>query len=172
MFKKKLLVAFIPLGFVVTSCTDDKAKSNSLPAHADPDQQAEIGTHVIFDRSASADSENKVFSIKWSLIKRLTGSSALLTSFDTEKKSFVYDEAGAYEAELTIRNGSAESRDKVLITGTTAEPFLLDGVITNLTSSESTLEYVEISSGGSSPIVSGKKVNIVQPSIAYTDEIL
>lgn len=130
MLKKRLLVALFSLGFIVTSCKDDEVAPNSLTANAGPDQQGEIGAHITLDGSASSDSEKKTFSFKWALTKRPTGSAALLTTSDTEKTTFIPDEAGEYEAELTISNANGTSRDKVFITASAAEPLVLDGAIT------------------------------------------
>lgn len=130
MFNKKLLAALFSLIFLFARCTDDEVEPGSLTAKAGADQQVEIGSHVTLDGAGSSDSEKKALSFKWSLTKRPAGSSALLTTSDTEKTTFVPDEAGEYEAELTVSNGSGESKDKVLITASAAEPLVLDGAIT------------------------------------------
>ena len=130
MFNKKLVVALSSVVFLFSSCTDDEVEPSSLTAKAGPDQQVEIGSRVTLDGAGSSDSEKKTFSFKWSLTKRPAGSSALLTTSDTEKTTFVPDETGEYEAELTISNASGESKDKVLIMASAAEPLVLDGAIT------------------------------------------
>jgi hypothetical protein len=131
MLNNKLLLSFITLLFLVTSCKkENEVKPDAvLIARAGADKSVSLGDTVTLDGGASSESQNKPFDYSWVLTKKPTGSSATLTSAKTVKATFIPDEEGEYEAELTISNTDGVSKDKVLITATPAEPETIDANI-------------------------------------------
>ncbi len=132
MLNKKLILPIFSLFFLIVSCKDNKEvkPDGGLIARAGGDQQVKLGQTVTIDGSASSESSNKPFDFSWVLVKKPAGSSAVLTTPKTSKATFVPDEEGEYEAELTVTNADGTSTDKVLITATAAEPETLDANIT------------------------------------------
>ncbi|WP_025762354.1 right-handed parallel beta-helix repeat-containing protein [Dyadobacter tibetensis] len=100
-----------------------------LTARAGADQQVVVGETVTLDGSSSTDGQNKPFEFSWSIIKKPTGSTVTLSSANTAKATFVPDEVGEYQAELTISNAGGKSTDKVIITAAAAEPETIDSDI-------------------------------------------
>lgn len=132
MLNKKLILPIFSLFFLIVSCKDNKEvkPDGGLIARAGGDQQVKLGQTVTIDGSASSESSNKPFDFSWVLVRKPAGSSAVLTTPKTSKATFVPDEEGEYEAELTVTNADGTSTDKVLITATAAEPETLDANIT------------------------------------------
>jgi hypothetical protein len=124
MLKVRLAICFFFLALIVTSCKNEEKVNpdNPLIARAGTDQQVKLGQTVTLDGSASTESKNRPFDFSWQLIKKPIGSKVTLESPKTAKATFVPDEEGEYEAELTISNAEGSSTDKVLINATAAEP--------------------------------------------------
>lgn len=129
MLNKKSLLSLFALLFIVASCKEDKEVTPGLIARAGADKQVKLGDTVTLDGSGSTESQNKPFDYSWVLIKKPAGSSVTLTAPKTVKATFVPDEEGEYEAELTISNAEGTSTDKVLITAAPAEPETIDANI-------------------------------------------
>jgi len=132
MLNKKLLLSIFALLLLVSSCKEDnKVEPNDgLIARAGTDQQVKLGATVTLDGGASSESQSKPFDYSWTLIKKPAGSAVTLANPKTVKATFVPDEEGEYEAELTISNADGKSTDKVLISAAPAEPETLDANIT------------------------------------------
>ena len=131
MLNKKLLLSFFAMLLFMASCKDDKEVKPDfgLIARAGADKQVKLGDNVTLDGSGSTESQNKPFDYSWVLIKKPAGSSAALATPKTVKATFVPDEEGEYEAELTISNADGTSTDKILITASPAEPETIDANI-------------------------------------------
>jgi hypothetical protein len=124
MLKVRLAICLFFLVLIVTSCKDEEKVNpdNPLIARAGADLQVKLGQTVTLDGSASTESKNRPFDFSWQLVKKPMGSKVTLQSPKTAKATFVPDEEGEYEAELTISNADGSSTDKVLITAAAAEP--------------------------------------------------
>ncbi|WP_234735385.1 right-handed parallel beta-helix repeat-containing protein [Tellurirhabdus bombi] len=123
-----MLVAAIML---VTSCTDPEVNpDNTLRANAGPDQQVQVGQPVNLDGSTSQDSQSKPFTFQWTITQKPAKSTVTLTGATTAKPTFVPDEVGDYEVELTVTNADGKSTDKVVIAASVSQPITLDKNIT------------------------------------------
>jgi hypothetical protein len=124
MLNKRLAICFFYLILIVTSCKNEEkvTPDNPLIARAGNDQQVKLGQTITLDGGGSTESKNKPFDFSWQLTKKPAGSKVSLVSPKTAKTTFIADEEGEYEAELTISNADGSSTDKVLITAAAAEP--------------------------------------------------
>jgi hypothetical protein len=127
----KLAAMLLAATLLVTSCTDPEVKpDNTLTANAGPDQQVQVGQTVTLDGSTSKDSQSKPFTFQWAITQKPAKSTANLTGATTAKPTFVPDEVGEYEVELTVINADGKSTDKVVIAASVAQPITLDKNIT------------------------------------------
>lgn len=126
-----MLLLFAALLFL-TGCKKDpepEPVKNTLTAVAGADQQAQVGQSVTLDGSASTDSEGKSFAWSWALVRKPAKSTVVLKDAVTAKPSFVADEVGEYELELTVSNANGKSTDRVLVTAGVAQPTAITGDI-------------------------------------------
>ncbi|WP_128546582.1 PKD domain-containing protein [Larkinella soli] len=131
---KRLFVLLLSTTLLVTGCKKDEEvepePSNTLTAVAGPDQNVQVGQTVKLDGSASTDAEGKTFTYQWAITKKPAKSTVALTGATTPKPTFVPDEVGDYEVELTVSNANGKSSDKVQITAAVAEPLAITQSIT------------------------------------------
>lgn len=111
---------------LLTGCKKDPDVNptgpNTLSADAGPDQQGPVGTAVQLDGSASKDSDGKSFTYQWALTRKPAKSTVSLSNATTAKPTFVPDELGEYEVELTIANANGKSSDRMVVTASVAQP--------------------------------------------------
>lgn len=135
-FSTRLFALLFAVAFVFSACKKDPdptpapPPSNTLTAAAGIDQETQVGQTVNLDGSASKDSENKPFTFQWAIVRKPAKSTANLLSPTTAKPTFVPDEVGEYEIELTVANANGQSKDKMLLTASVAQPVTLSQSIT------------------------------------------
>jgi len=128
----KLVVLFLSTTLFVTSCKKDQeiTPTNSVTANAGPDQEIQVGQTVTLDGSASQDSKGKPLTMHWVLVRKPAKSTIVLTGPTSIKPSFVPDEVGEYELELTASSENGKGTDKVLVTASIAQPLAITANIT------------------------------------------
>jgi hypothetical protein len=124
---RRSFVAVLTALVVTTGCkkdpeVDPDPVTNTLSADAGPDQQGPVGTAIQLDGSASKDSEGKSFTYQWALTRKPAKSTTTIQSPTNAKPTFVPDELGEYEVELTIANASGKSSDRMVVTAGVAQP--------------------------------------------------
>jgi hypothetical protein len=67
---------------------------------------------------------------QWTIATKPAKSTAAISSATTAKPTFVPDEVGDYELELTVSNANGTSKDKVKVAASVAQPIVLDKNIT------------------------------------------
>ena len=97
---------------------------NSRPiADAGPDQDANIGTLVELDGSASSDPDDDELTYAWSLTTRPDDSAAILSSLTDAQTSFTPDAPGAYVVQLIVSDDLLDSEpDTVTISTENRDP--------------------------------------------------
>ncbi|WP_444994127.1 PKD domain-containing protein [Aliikangiella sp. IMCC44359] len=91
-------------------------KVNTKPvADAGVDQQGFTQQTIIFDGSASSDSEGDSLTYKWSLVSKPTDSKAILGNANSVKASLVADVAGTYNVQLVVNDGEFDSSPDIAI---------------------------------------------------------
>lgn len=95
-------------------------------AEAGPDRTVSVGDTVALDGSASRDPDNDPLTYRWQFIRRPAGSGATLSDPGAVNPSFVADQAGTYDLELVVSDGSVESAaDTVAVTAEVGGPPVL-----------------------------------------------
>lgn len=119
--KKWGLLLIVPL--VILACTKDEPSVGEPPsADAGTDVDAFVGSNVTLNGSNSSDPEGGTLTFSWELTQKPTGSSASLSNSTSEQATFVPDEAGIYNATLTVEDPDGNSDvDDVVITATENE---------------------------------------------------
>lgn len=85
-------------------------------ANAGADQNVTVGDTVTLDGTGSTDPDGDRLSYQWSLSTKPAGSTATLSSGTAAKPTFIADEAGVFEATLTVNDGgTSSSADRVRI---------------------------------------------------------
>ncbi|MFC5412789.1 PKD domain-containing protein [Larkinella bovis] len=134
VFTKQALAILLSATFLVTGCKKDPevepAPSNTVTANAGPDQEVQVGQTVKLDGSASTDSKGTPLTYQWTVASKPAKSTAAIASATTAKPTFVPDEVGDYELELTVSNANGTSKDKVKLVATVAQPVAIDKNIT------------------------------------------
>lgn len=130
-FTKRAVAILLSATFLVTGCKKDEVEptpdqTNTLTANAGADQQVQVGETVKLDGSASADSKGVPLTFQWTIAAKPAKSTAAIASATTAKPTFVPDEVGDYELELTVSNANGTSKDKVKIAAAVAQPVVLD----------------------------------------------
>ncbi|WP_207433526.1 PKD domain-containing protein [Sabulibacter ruber] len=127
---RKIFLLLLPAMLLFSACEDKEDNEDPMPntlvANAGPDQQVEFIRTVTLDGSASEDSENQPLTYSWSFTKKPANSNAALTGANTVEATFMPDQPGEYEAELTVSNGKVSVKDKVLVTVTSSAMVLQD----------------------------------------------
>ena len=132
MVFNRFLVVVTAATLLLVGCKKEKepvptgTTPGTLTADAGPNQSAQVGATVSLDGSASKDSDNKPFIHQWAITQKPTASTATLTNSTTTKPSFVPDQTGEYEVELTITNGRNKSSDKVVVVAIPTQAILLN----------------------------------------------
>jgi len=91
------------------------AVSNQLPiADGGGDQTVNTGTSVILDGSGSSDPENAALTYSWTLIKQPAGSTASLSSVDTQSTQLTPDRDGDYLVQLVVNDGIDDSAPDIV----------------------------------------------------------
>ena len=98
------------------------------PANAPPvadagvSQTVFIAQTVQLDGSGSSDPDGDPLTFSWEIISKPAGSAAALSDPTVVNPTFVADEAGEYEVELVVNDGTVDSDpDRVTITAQTAQ---------------------------------------------------
>ncbi|GAB3320860.1 hypothetical protein GCM10027299_14540 [Larkinella ripae] len=136
-FAKRAVAILLSATFLVTGCKKDEVDpttpppaTNTLTANAGADQEVQVGETVKLDGSASADSKGAPLTYQWTVASKPAKSTAAITSATTAKPTFVADEVGEYELELTVSNANGTSKDKVKLAASVAQPVAIDKNIT------------------------------------------
>ncbi|MGV3557205.1 PKD domain-containing protein [Larkinella arboricola] len=134
-FAKRAVAILLSATFLVTGCKKDEVdptpdQTSTLTANAGADQQVQVGETVKLDGSASTDSKGAPLTFQWTVATKPAKSTAAISSANTAKPTFVPDEVGDYELELTVSNANGTSKDKVKLTATVAQPIAIDKSIT------------------------------------------
>ncbi|SMF94047.1 REJ domain-containing protein [Methylomagnum ishizawai] len=86
------------------------AQADTSPvADAGFDQTATTGDTVYLDGSASYDPEGADLDYRWTFTQKPQGSQASLADADTDSPSFVADQAGTYQVQLIVNDGTYDS---------------------------------------------------------------
>ncbi|SPD75284.1 exported hypothetical protein [uncultured Desulfobacterium sp.] len=94
--------------------------NDSPVANGGPDQSLVRGATVFLDASGSNDLDGDALSYQWSFLSIPKGSAASFSDPSSETPSFVTDQAGAFELQLIVFDGTKySSPDLVLITSET-----------------------------------------------------
>ncbi len=102
-------------------------------ADAGPDQNVTTGSIVLLDGIGSSDPNGDSLTYNWTFVSRPNGSSAVLTSADTDHPTFIPDVAGDYVIHLTVSDGVDISQaDEVRITAVLPKKVTLKGSINAL----------------------------------------
>ncbi|MEO7106806.1 MAG: PKD domain-containing protein [Rhodoferax sp.] len=83
---------------------------NVVPiANAGAPQNVLVGTTVTLDGTASSDANNDALGYNWSILQTPNGSSAMLSTTNTGKTTFVPEQAGIYVITLVVTDGKSSS---------------------------------------------------------------
>lgn len=139
------ILSVIMLLFVFTSCEEENA--GGLTAVAGSDREADVGSSVTLDGSASMDLTGTGFNTLWSFVSVPEGSTAVIENASSNVASFVPDAQGDYIVDLTISNNLGESSDQVVITALAATVSISgsyneDLHLTNIFDDPATVDYV------------------------------
>ncbi|GAB3266278.1 hypothetical protein GCM10027347_34190 [Larkinella harenae] len=131
---KRIFVFLFSITFLVTGCKKDVVDpvdpESTVTAKAGADQDVQVGETVKLDGSASTDSKGAALTYQWTVATKPAKSTAAITGATTAKPTFVPDEVGEYELELTVSNANGTSKDKVKLTASVAQPIAIDKNIT------------------------------------------
>ncbi|RRA99906.1 right-handed parallel beta-helix repeat-containing protein [Larkinella rosea] len=133
---KRAFAILLSATFLVAGCKKDDVDPapnppvNTLTANAGADQEVQVGETVKLDGSASVDTKGAPLTYQWTIATKPAKSTAAITAATTVKPTFVPDEVGDYELELTVSNANGSSKDKVKIAASVAQPIVLDKNIT------------------------------------------
>lgn len=133
---KRTFAILLSATFLVTGCKKDEveptppAADNTVTAKAGADQEVQVGETVKLDGSASTDTKGAALTYQWTVATKPAKSAAVITSATTAKPTFVPDEVGDYELELTVSNANGTSKDKVKLVASVAQPIAIDKSIT------------------------------------------
>ncbi|MGA0556427.1 right-handed parallel beta-helix repeat-containing protein [Larkinella sp. VNQ87] len=134
IFAAKSFAILLSATFLMTGCKKDPevepTPTNTVTANAGPDQEVQVGETVKLDGSASTDTKGAPLTFQWSIASKPAKSTAVISSATTAKPTFVPDEVGDYELELTASNANGTSKDKVKLTASVAQPVAIDKSIT------------------------------------------
>ncbi|HEX2042258.1 MAG TPA: PKD domain-containing protein, partial [Acidimicrobiales bacterium] len=83
-------------------------------ADAGADAAVTVGDTVVLDGTGSSDPDGDPLTYSWRLLSMPAGSAAALEDSSSTKPRFVADRAGAYEAELVVSDGKADSSPDVV----------------------------------------------------------
>ena len=116
----KLTVTDETLLLESTDTTSVTVTNNTPPvANAGPNQSVSVGETVTLDGSGSTDVDGDPLTYAWSFDSVPAGSTATLSDPTAVMPTFVADEAGTYEVQLIVNDGSEDSApDTVTITAT------------------------------------------------------
>jgi hypothetical protein len=125
----------MPLLFGLLFMSGCKEKENIDPtftvtAKAGADQSVQVGQQVNLDGSESFDSQGKPLTVEWKLLRKPAKSTVTLANAASFKPTFIPDEIGEYELQLTVSSANGKSTDNVVITASVAEPL---AITTNIT---------------------------------------
>ncbi len=113
---------------IVWGCEDDNdpvSPTTSGPrAAAGADREAELGSLVKLDASASSDPQGDPLTYNWSFMSKPQGSGAAIVGVGKEQAEFTLDKAGEYVVQLKVSDGTFEATDSVSISNRT--PVLSD----------------------------------------------
>ena len=116
-------------GLVFTTACKDKPEevtpSGAVTAKAGADQTVQVGQVVTLDGSNSSDSESKLLTYQWTLLRKPAKSTAILSGAASFKATLKPDEVGEYELELTVTSPNGKATDKVLVKASVAEPLAI-----------------------------------------------
>lgn len=130
----KLFALMLSVTFLVTGCKKDPdvTPSNSVTANAGQDQEVQVGQTVTLDGNASQDTQGKPLKFQWAMVRKPAKSTVSLNAntATTPRPTFVPDETGEYELELTVSNDNGQSKDRVLVTASVSQPV---AITTNIT---------------------------------------
>lgn len=140
------ILSVIMLLFVFTSCEEEE-NAGGLTAVAGSDREADVGSTVTLDGSASMDLTGTGFNTLWSFVSVPEGSTAVIENASSNVASFVPDVQGDYIVDLTISNNLGESSDQVVITALAATVSISgsyneDLHLTNIFDDPATVDYV------------------------------
>ena len=115
------------VGFCSKKCTLPRCVSpsaNQTPiANAGADQKARVGDTVLLNGSGSVDPDGDVLTFVWQFTAMPAGSAASLNDAQSSQPGFVLDVAGAYQLQLIVNDGKADSAaDTVSITTENSPP--------------------------------------------------
>jgi PKD repeat protein len=95
------------------------ASANIKPlADAGFSQTVIVGESVTLDGSQSADVDGDTLTFFWAIISRPENSTAALSDSTAVKPSFTVDQSGAYEIQLTVNDGTVDSKVVSVFIGT------------------------------------------------------
>lgn len=135
VFTQRAFAILLSATFLVTGCKKDDvdptpAPSNTVTANAGADQEVQVGETVKLDGSASVDTKGAPLTFQWTIASKPAKSTAAISAATTAKPTFVADEVGDYELELTVSNANGTSKDKVKLAASVAQPVAIDKSIT------------------------------------------
>ncbi len=98
-------------------------------ANAGPNQTVTIGSTVLLNGSGSTDVDGQPLTYSWTITQSPAGSNATLMGANTVTPSFVADQLGTYEVQLTVNDGMSNSMtpSDVIITSTMVPPVAYAG---------------------------------------------
>ena len=113
----------LSLSLLLTACGGGDGTPRPV-ADAGADQTVDIGTTVVLDGSAShAPDAEATLQYAWTLVEKPEGSAAELSDPNAVQPSFLVDLPGAYEADLQVSDGTADSgHDRVRIAARNPDP--------------------------------------------------
>lgn len=114
------------------------ASNNQLPiADGGVDQSVNTGVTVNLNGNGSSDPEMQTLTYVWTLIKQPTGSTAALSSLDTQTTQLTPDRDGNYLVRLVVNDGTDDSYPDIVRVTTSS----LGGGATQLTLTPDNLPY-------------------------------
>lgn len=94
---------------------DPEPQNRSPLANAGDNRQEEIGTLVKLDGSLSSDPDGDALTYNWSFSSLPDGSTATLIGVGKDIAEFTMDKAGDYLVQLVVGDGTAETKDSVMV---------------------------------------------------------
>lgn len=121
MKQKKLTTAVMMIALLFAACgkNDDPTPQpqNQAPlASAGDDRQAEIGSTVMLDASASTDADGDDLTYKWTFAEKPEESDAVIMGALDTQAEFLLDKAGTYIVNLVVNDGKLTTTASVTIT--------------------------------------------------------